>query len=67
MFKFFANLTRPKKYLIVSLLALILFSAGLAVALEIKSRNLASKQPVVAPLEIPAPVVAETPAPAPAT
>ncbi|MDP3992857.1 MAG: hypothetical protein Q8Q05_01425, partial [bacterium] len=46
---------------------LILFSAGLAVALEIKSRNLASKQPVVAPLEIPAPVVAETPAPAPAT
>lgn len=67
MFKFFANLTRTKKYLIVTLLGLILFSAGLAVALEIQSRNLASKQPVVAPLEIPAPVVAETPAPAPTT
>lgn len=45
----------------------MLLSAGFGVALEIKSRNLANKQPVVAPLEIPAPAVVEAPVPAPTT
>lgn len=62
MFKFSPNMSRPQQYLIISILGLILFSAGLVATLEVQSKKFASKTSPPITLEAPATAPADIPA-----